>query len=77
MMTADDQDRCQNHPNRPVTARCLRFNRRFCDLDFEEDFDPRVECLSEGTYCEYRDQCMVWAKIKQRRRREKRKKAPG
>jgi len=65
-----DFDHCPNHPDREVTARCVRFNRRFCDLDFEPGPD-QAECLSEGTYCEFRSQCMVFARVKRRRRMEK------
>jgi len=63
-----DNEHCQNHPNKRVTARCVRFNRRFCDLDFREG---DVECLSEGTYCEYRSQCMVWEKVRERKRQRR------
>lgn len=69
-----DDGHCQNHPSRSVTARCVRFNRRFCDLDFG-DAPETAPCLSEGTYCEYRGQCMVRAKINERRRGEKRRRA--
>ncbi len=66
----DDKDRyCQNHPQNPVTARCLKFNRRFCDLDFELDAEEPARCLSEGTFCEYRSQCMVWEKLRERKRK--------
>ncbi len=64
-----DKDRCQNHPDQPVTARCLRFDRRFCELDFEEGGE--AECLSKGTYCEYRSQCMIWEKLRKKKRRER------
>jgi len=67
-----DDTHCQNHPDRDVTARCVRFNRRFCDLDFEPDANDPAECLSEGTYCEYRDQCVVWEKVRRRKRRMER-----
>jgi len=66
-----DNDHCQSHPGQPVTARCVRFDRRFCDKEFEPGADEPAECLSEGTYCEYREQCMVWAKVRGRRRKEK------
>lgn len=65
-----DEFHCQNHPDREVTARCVRFNRRFCDLDFIPG-KKGAECLSEGSYCQHRSQCMVWEKIRQRRRRER------
>ena len=71
MRAMKDDNRCQNHPDEEVTARCVRFDRRFCDLDFEPGAEDPAECLSEGTYCEYRDQCMVWAKVRERKRKEK------
>jgi hypothetical protein len=66
-----DKDHCQNHPDNEVTARCVRFDRRFCDKEFEPETENPAECLSEGTYCEYRDQCMVWAKARRRRKKAK------
>lgn len=68
MSALPENNQCQNHPDREVTARCVRFNRRFCGLDFEPDSPNPAECLSAGTYCEYRPQCMVWEKIRRRKR---------
>lgn len=65
-----EPEHCPQHPGREITARRLRFNRRFCDLDFEPGPD-QTECLSEGAHCDYRSQCMVFARVKRRRRMEK------
>jgi hypothetical protein len=65
-----ENNHCQNHPDRAVTARCVRFNRRFCELDFESSDSP-AECLSPVAYCEYRPQCLVWAKSRAREKRER------
>jgi hypothetical protein len=67
MAHQEPNEHCQNHPAEPVTARCVRFNRRFCDLDFAPDAAEPAECLSAGTYCEYRPQCLVWEKVRARR----------
>ena len=60
---------CPRHPGSAVTARCVRFDRRFCEADFAEA-EP-VECLSAGTYCEYRKQCVLWERLRERRRPSK------
>ncbi len=75
MKQMSENDRCQNHPDQPVTARCVRFNRRFCDLDFESRDNPAV-CLSPVAYCEYRPQCLVWAKSRARRKKQAERIAP-
>lgn len=67
MINFNSMGSCQNHPDEAVTARCIRFDRRFCDLDFALDAAHPAECLSAGTYCEFRKQCMVWAKARERR----------
>ncbi len=73
-MTEVDQNHCPRHPDQSVVARCVRFNRRFCELCFQ-DPDDKPECLSEGTYCEYRSQCTLYERVKRRRREERRKAA--
>ena len=66
-----DDDHCQNHPDQPVTARCARFNRRFCELDFPGS-GPEVECLSAGMHCEERPRCLIWEKLRRARLKKKR-----
>ena len=60
-------DNCPNHPEFGVTARCVRFDRRFCDRDFETR-DQAAQCLSPKAYCEFRAQCLVWAKSKAKKK---------
>jgi hypothetical protein len=71
-----DNEHCQNHPDQAVTARCVRFNRRFCELDFREG-PEQATCLSPTAYCEFRPQCLVWAKYRARRKKESARLAPG
>jgi len=65
-----DKDKCMVHPDRPVAARCMRFNRRYCAECMENENEP-VECLSGRTYCEYRPQCMIYEIVKRRRRKQR------
>lgn len=76
-MSKDEDRYCQVHPENEATAKCMKFNRRFCDLDFEPDAEQPAQCFSEGTYCEYRSQCLVWEKLRQRKRQLRQREQEG
>jgi hypothetical protein len=70
---AKNGDTCPRHPGQPVVASCLRFDRRYCEIDFQDHAHP-VECLSAGTHCSERSRCMVWARMKEEKRLRRRQK---
>ena len=65
---SDENLSCPSHPEREVTARCVRFDRRFCELDFEGT--NQAECLSPTSYCEFRQQCLVWQRFRKNRKQK-------
>jgi hypothetical protein len=65
-----DDERCSQHPDRAVTVFCLRFHRRFCELDFQDPSRP-VECLSSGQHCQDRPCCILWMRLKDEMRRRR------
>ena len=64
-------DNCPRHPGQPVVAACLRFDRRYCEIDFGDPDHP-VVCLSAGTHCSERPRCMLWVRMKDEQRAKRR-----
>ena len=55
--------RCKNHPDRDVYVICQKYSIGYCRECFGSDV---CCCFNPKAYCDYRQQCLIWAICEQR-----------
>lgn len=43
---------CRNHPERPGTVYCQKYDRFYCD--------ECIQCREPMQYCKFRTACLIW-----------------